>query len=82
MTAVSGSGTVYLTLATALDLISLLWGDGFLAVTYGRQLPVYRYFSEPSSDAVSKSTGLSLGTIPAGSCKAFWYQRLAENSTL
>lgn len=33
-------------------------------------------FSAPSSFA----TGLPLGDIPAGQCKAFWFQRTATNS--
>ena len=33
-------------------------------------------FSSPTS----KGTGLSLGDIPAGQCKAFWFRRTATNS--
>ena len=34
-------------------------------------------FSSPTS----KSTGLALGDIPAGQCKAFWFRRTATNSS-
>lgn len=34
-------------------------------------------FSSPTS----KATGLSLGTIPAGQCRAFWIRRTAANTS-
>jgi len=34
-------------------------------------------FSSPTN----KGTGLSLGDIPAGQCKAFWFKRTATNSS-
>jgi hypothetical protein len=81
VTSVSGSGPYTLTLATALNL------SHSSAVTVSTQAPTgvsFPYAGTPPNQAptaVSKASGLSLGTIPAGSCKAFWYQRLAENSS-
>jgi len=81
VTNVSGSGPYTLTLATALGL------SHNSGVTVSSQAPTgvtFPYAGSPPNQAptaVSKATGISLGTIPAGSCKAFWYQRLAENSS-
>ena len=81
VTAVSGSGPYTITLATALNL------NHSSGVTVSSQSPTGVSFPYSGTSpnqaptAVSKATGLSLGTIPAGSCKAFWYQRLAENSS-
>lgn len=48
------------------------------AVTVANSLtaPAGVTFSSPTS----KSTGLSLGDIPAGQCKGFWFRRTATNS--
>lgn len=81
VTGVSGSGPYTLTLATALGL------SHSSGVTVSTQAPTgvsFPYSGTPPNQAptaVAKASGLSLGTIPAGSCKAFWYQRLAENSS-
>src|SRR3954468_15494763 len=81
VTSVAGTGPYTLTLATALNFTHTS------GTTVSTQAPTgvsFPYSGTPPNQlplAVSKATGLSLGTIPAGSCKAFWYQRLAENSS-
>jgi hypothetical protein len=81
VTAVSGTGPYTLTLATALGLSH---NSGAVVSTQAPTGVSFPYSGTPPNQAptaVSKATGISLGTIPAGSCKAFWYQRLAENSS-
>jgi hypothetical protein len=80
VTALSGTGPYSLTLATALTLAH---SSGVAVASSFPTGVTFNYTGTPPNQtpvAVSKATGISLGTIPAGSCKAFWYQRLAENS--
>ena len=47
-----------------------------LQITTETSVPVGVTFTSPTTSA----TGVALGTIPAGQCKAFWIRRTASNS--
>ncbi len=72
------SGGANIALGVDTTAASVIGSSSAQAVTAATQTtaPSGVSFSSPTS----KNTGLSLGDIPAGQCKGFWFRRTATNS--